>query len=117
MKKISILILAVSFFLSMSAHAGETEQPHYNCYGYLEPSHGMKAVDLFLVRPVSLSLALSSTAALLAISPIVYLVGMGDPALQVMVKAPWRFTSARPLGDFSNYKDHQQITTLPEGWN
>lgn len=116
MKKVLSTILAAAFILCLTV-TGAMAEPTYNVYGYPEPSNGLKAIDLFLVRPVSLSLALSSTAALIAISPFVYLIGVGPPALEVMVKAPWRFTNARPLGDFSNYKDRQQIITLPEGMN
>jgi hypothetical protein len=78
------------------------------------PSAGLKVVDLVLVRPVSLSVAIGSTLTLLGLSIPVYLIGMGDPALEIMVKAPWRFTNARPLGDFGHYKDDEPIMRLPD---
>ncbi|MDX9785485.1 MAG: hypothetical protein RBT11_01820 [Desulfobacterales bacterium] len=79
-----------------------------------QPSGGLKAVDLIFVRPVSLAVAIGSTLTLAGISLPVYLVGMGKPAIEIMVKAPWRFTNARPLGAFGHYKDNRPIMEIPD---
>jgi hypothetical protein len=38
--------------------------------------------------------------------------GVPEASARVLVEAPWRFTGARPLGDFNNYKDGGPITTV-----
>jgi hypothetical protein len=40
-------------------------------------------------------------ACFIVISPVVYCIGIGEPMARAMVEAPWRFTAARPLGDFT----------------
>lgn len=73
------------------------------------PSVGLKIVDVLLVRPFCLIGATASTAVYIALSPLVYLMGIGEESARVMVEAPWRFTSFRYIGEFDHYKDEKPI--------
>lgn len=74
------------------------------------PSVGAQIADVALVRPVCLVGSTISTAAYLVISPITFLMGLGEPTARVMVEAPWRFTASRKVGEFNHYKDDKPIT-------
>lgn len=74
-----------------------------------EPSAGMVAVDLVLVRPLSAVGSLCSTAVSIITMPIAYLCGVGEQSARVLVEAPWRFTTGRPLGEFDTYRDGRPI--------
>lgn len=78
------------------------------------PSAGLKIVDALLVRLPCVAASAGSTAIYVAISPLTYLMGIGEPLSRVMVEAPWRFTSARYLGEFDHYKDEGPITVIDE---
>lgn len=73
------------------------------------PSTGLKMVDILLVRPLCLIGSTASTAVYIALSPLVYLMGIGEETARVMVEAPWRFTSCRYIGEFNHYKDEEPI--------
>jgi len=73
------------------------------------PSVGMQILDVALVRPLCVVGSTVSTATYIAISPLVFVMGLGEPAARVMVEAPWRFTAFRYVGDFSHYRDEQPI--------
>ena len=103
-KRLSIVLMAL--FLSVifcpAAFAAE------------KPSGGLQAIDLILVRPVSAAVSAVSTGLLACISPVVYLIGVSEPAMDILVVAPWRFTGSRYLGDFGHYKDGQPIVILDD---
>ncbi len=106
-KKNFILILTVltlTLFSSL-ALAGESRE---------EPSVGIKILDLLIIRPISVGVATASTALCIGISPLTYLIGVGEPTARVLVEAPWRFTGMRYLGDFEHYKDGNPITVVKE---
>jgi len=69
------------------------------------PSAGMKALDVALVRPVSMLVSFASLGVFLGISPLVTFMGIGAETADVMVLAPWRYTSAREIGSFDRYRD------------
>jgi len=75
----------------------------------VEPSVGLKIFDVVLVRPICVVGSTVSTAAYIAISPLVFVMGLGEPAARVMVEAPWRFTSFRYVGQFDHYRDEQPV--------
>ncbi len=104
--KILVIILCVSIFFSSSAFADHMKRE--------EPTAGMKALDLFLVRPLSIVGSTLSTAFFLATVPITFPSGVSEPAARILVEAPWRYTGMRYLGDFHHYKDGNPITTIPE---
>lgn len=73
------------------------------------PSVGLKIVDVLLVRPFCLIGSTASTTVYIALSPLVYLMGIGEESARVMVEAPWRFTAFRYIGEFDHYKDEKPI--------
>ena len=79
-----------------------------------EPTTGMKALDLLLVRPLSIVGSALSTAFYLVTVPITFPSGVSEPAARILVEAPWRYTGMRYLGDFHHYKDGNPITIIPE---
>ncbi len=97
-----ITVLLLTLF-SSSALAGETRE---------EPSVVIKILDLVIIRPISVGVATASTALCIGISPLAYLIGVGEPTARVLVEAPWRFTGMRYLGDFEHYKDGRPITVV-----
>jgi hypothetical protein len=104
MKRRLCIFLAVMFIFAFTYPVMAEEQP----------SVGIKVVDLLLVRPMSLAVSSVSTGIYIGISPLVFVLGVGEPAARVMVEAPWRFTAGRYLGDFNHYKDNQPITVVSE---
>ena len=97
---IAVLLTAFTCMIPISVYADIPAQP----VGYEEPSVGMKVVDAVLVRPPMMMASLVSTAVYIAISPITFLTGIGQPMATAMVELPWRFTADRYLGDFDHYK-------------
>jgi len=73
------------------------------------PSAGMQILDVAIVRPLCVIGSTASTAVYIAISPLVFVMGLGEPAARVMVEAPWRFTAFRYVGEFSHYRDELPI--------
>ncbi len=74
-----------------------------------EPPLGLQILDVVLVRPVCVIGSAVSTAAYLLISPLTYLMGLGEPVARAMVEAPWRFTASRYVGQFDHYTDEKPI--------
>ena len=73
----------------------------------------LMAIDFVFVRPPSFVLSVASTAVFIASLPITYPIGAatGPRSLGTyIVNAPWRFTTSRYYGDFSEYRDHRTIT-------
>ena len=108
MKIVKFLVIAVciSILFSSSVSGEDIERE--------EPTNGMKALDLFLVRPLSIVGSTLSTAFYLVTVPITFPAGVSEPAARILVEAPWRYTGMRYLGDFKHYKDGNPITILPE---
>jgi hypothetical protein len=71
------------------------------------------AIDLVLVRPPSLALSVASTGVFIATLPITFPIGAvsGPKSLSTyMLKFPWRFTTSRYYGNFSEYRDDRTLT-------
>ena len=100
---IVLVVLVVLFFLFISCSAALAAE---------KPSVGLQIVDLILVRPTSLAVAAASTGFLICVSPVVYVIGVSEPAMDILLVAPWRFTGCRYLGEFNHYKDEQPIMFL-----
>ena len=79
-----------------------------------EPSVGAKVLDLLIVRPISLGVSGITTGFFLVTLPITFPIGVSEASARIFVEAPWRFTGARPLGDFEHYKDGKPITVVPD---
>ena len=99
-------LLAVGLAVAGGAWAADPGQSE-------EPPVIVKILDLLIVRPLSASVATISTALCIVVGPAALVYGVPEAATRVLVEAPWRFTGARPLGDFSGqYKDGKPITTV-----
>jgi len=98
MNKRLCVILAVVFIFSFTCSVMAEE-----------PSVGAKVADMLLVRPISLVGATISSAAYLVLAVPFAIMETDETASTIMVDAPWRFTTQRYLGDFSNYKDRGGI--------
>lgn len=110
MKKILFVILAIILILASASLAVAQKEPQsYPEATQEEPSIGLKIVDVLLVRPIGVVGSTVSTATYIAISPLAFVMGLGEPAVRVMVEAPWRFTSCRYIGEFNHYKDERSI--------
>ena len=77
--------------------------------GHPEPSVGMKILDALVIRPPSLLATLGSTAAYLGTLPFTYPTGIAPEVGRYMMIVPWRWTTARFLGDFHHYKDGRTV--------
>ncbi len=103
---VSILaVVAILTLFSSSVFAQEVRQ---------NPSVGIKVLDILVVRPVSACVAATTTAFCVGTMPVAYIIGIGEPSARILIEAPWRFTAARYLGDFHNYKDGKPITVVQE---
>jgi hypothetical protein len=72
----------------------------------------MMALDFVLVRPSSLVLASVSTSVFVATLWITYPIGAATGPYSLptyMVAFPWRFTTSRYYGNFSEYRDHRTL--------
>ena len=111
MKKILIIIFTLLFICVFECQSSEQTEPQSGNAATQEgPSVGAQIADVAVVRPVCLVGSTISTAAYLVISPIVFLMGLGEPTARAMVEAPWRFTASRNVGEFNHYKDNRPAT-------
>ena len=109
MKKFAIVLILCIVLASSMAFAQDPVFPS------TEPTTEAKVADCVIVRPLCAAGSIVSTAVYIALSPVLYICGIGEPAARVMVEAPWRYTSMRPLGDFSGrYKDGKPITIIED---
>ena len=102
---ICTVLIAVSLLVAPAAMAERDDGP--------EPVSGwMMAVDYVLVRPNSFWVSFLSTGVFIATLPITYPIGAatGPRSLATyMVTTPWRFTTSRYPGNFSEYRDHRTL--------
>jgi len=70
---------------------------------------GMKILDFVLVRPVSFVVSLASTGVFIGTLPLTFPIGVSYDLGTYMVTVPWRYTSAREYGNFSEYRDNRSI--------
>lgn len=113
MNKRLCVILVVMFIFAFTCPVVAQEEPSVPVVAQAEqpsePSVGLKIVDIVLVRLPCLGGSIASTAVYLAISPVVYAIGVADQVANAMVVAPWRFTAKRYLGQFNHYKDEKPL--------
>lgn len=77
-----------------------------------EPTTGAVVADVLLVRPFSMIGSIVSTAVGIGLMPIAFLTGTGEQLARITIEAPWRFTVARPLGEYDKYRDGKPITVV-----
>jgi len=70
---------------------------------------GMKILDFVLVRPVSFVVSLASTGVFIGTLPLTFPIGVSYDLGTYMVTVPWRYTSSREYGNFSDYRDDRTI--------
>jgi hypothetical protein len=106
MKKILFIIFTIMFIFSFTLPVIAQTEPQSIQTAPIqeEPSIGIKILDILLVRPICIVGSTISTAVYLAISPVAFVMGLGEEAVETMVEEPWQFTSCRYVGDFNHYK-------------
>jgi len=105
MKRIGIalsLVCALLIVMPSTATAIEPQRPHRN--------FGMKVLDVLLVRPLCVPIAIASTVVGGAMTLVTWPMGVADEIVTYTIVAPWRFTSTRYIGDFRYYEDGGTIT-------
>lgn len=70
---------------------------------------GMKILDFVLVRPTSFVISIVSTAVFIGTVPLTYPIGVSYDLGTYMVTVPWRYTSSRHYGNFSEYRDSRTV--------
>ena len=108
-----ILICTVMTVVTLlAAPAAMAERDDGPESGDLAPGWLM-AIDFVFVRPPSFLISIVSTSVFVATLPITYPIGAatGPRSLETyIVNVPWRFTSSRYYGNFSEYRDHRTIS-------
>lgn len=100
MKRIGIALALVGALLMVTPNAAMAiapERPHRN--------FGMKVLDVLLVRPLCVPLAVASTVVGGVFTLLTWPMGVADEVVTYTVIAPWRFTNTRYIGDFRYYED------------
>jgi hypothetical protein len=69
----------------------------------------LKILDFVLVRPTSMVVSFASMAVYLGTVPLTFPMGFSYDLGTYMVVVPWRFTSSREYGSFSDYRDDRTI--------
>lgn len=100
-KIIGISFLIIFFFTAVFATAQES----------IQPSSGAVAGDL-LMRPFTAAGSIVTTSVCMVTMPLAFIMGVGEQWARIAIEAPWRFTVARPLGEFDKYYDGNPITVL-----
>ena len=107
---IMIMVMACPCAFANEKESQTTSDPVY------QPSVGLKIVDALFVRIPMIGASSISTAVFIVISPVVYCIGIGEPMARAMVEAPWRFTTVRPLGDFTGRTKVGKPIYMPTDW-
>jgi hypothetical protein len=76
---------------------------------YREGPVGMRVLDFVLIRPTSFVISVVSTGMFIGLLPITFPMGVSHDLGTYMVLAPWRFTSSRYYGNFSECRDNRTI--------
>ncbi len=103
MKKIFVICLFVLLTTSLAFAEMPTETN--------QPSAGAVVGDL-LMRPFVAAGSIITTSFCIVTMPLPFIMGVGEQWARVAIEAPWRFTVARPLGDFNHYYDGNPVTVL-----
>jgi len=99
MRVLICAVLTMTMLLAAPAAMAEPE----------EAPVGMKILDFVLVRPTSFVLSVASTAIFIGTVPLTYPMGVSYDLGTYMVAVPWRFTSSRHYGNFSDYRDGRTV--------
>ncbi len=69
----------------------------------------LKILDFVFVRPTSFVVSLASTGVYLGTLPLTFPMGVSYDLGTYMVTVPWRYTSSRKYGNFTEYRDRRDI--------
>jgi len=97
MNKIKIATIALAAAIVVAGHS-----PAMAGDG---PALGAKLIDGIIVRPIGVAVSLATSVLYIGTSPLTFLMDVDEPAADVLVSAPWKATSGRPLGDFGGRGD------------
>jgi len=104
-KLVCAVLITVTLLAAPAAMAERDDGP--------QPAPGwLMAIDYILVRPHGIWISFLSTGVFIATLPITYPIGAatGPRSLSTyMVTTPWRFTTSRYPGNFSEYRDHRTL--------
>ena len=106
MRALICTALTIATLLAAPAAMAERDDGPSSAPGWL------MAIDFIFVRPPCALVSLASTSLFVGTLPITYWIGAatGPHSLPTyMVTAPWRFTTSRYYGNFSEYRDHRTI--------
>ncbi len=117
MKKVSNLLIVFILIAVMGcAHTPANKEGPQTTSEPYQPNVGLKIVDALFVRIPMIAASSVSTGVFVAISPVVTVMGIGEPMARAMVETPWRFTAARPLGDFTGATKDGRPMYLATDW-
>jgi len=89
MKKVILIGMIVSIFIAVPAFAESAADQDY----------GMM-VDVLAVRPAGLAATVLGTAVFIVALPFAIISGSVESVGRTLVEAPFRYTFARPIGNF-----------------
>lgn len=103
MKKIFVICLFVLLTTSVVFAEVPTEAN--------QPSAGAVVGDV-LMRPFAVVGSAITTSFCIVTMPLPFMMDVGEQWARIAIEAPWRFTVARPLGEFNRYYDGNPVTVL-----
>ncbi len=95
MKKMIIVALIVVTLISSSVPALANDGAYVA---------GAMVVDVFIGRPMGIVATVLGTAVFIVALPFAALSGSVEPVARTLVADPFKFTFARPVGDFSQWE-------------
>jgi hypothetical protein len=92
MKKVIVILITLGMMLSSSM-------------AFAEAPEGFDiAFDSLVFRPLGIAATLGGSAIFFVSLPIAAITDSIEPAAEMLVKEPYRFTFVRPLGEFRHLK-------------
>lgn len=115
-----VLSLLLILFSSRGLTAETTDKPPVTNDNCPTTEHtkktpvAAKIFDVLIVRPISIVMASASTGICIVTLPFTFITGVSEESASVLIEAPWRYTTARFLGEWDHYKDEKPITILDD---
>jgi hypothetical protein len=97
------MVLTMATLLAAPAAMAERDDGPAPAPGWL------MALDFVFVRPPSFAISIASTGVFIGSLPITFPIGTSTHLGTYMIKAPWRYTTARYFGNFHEYRDPRTI--------
>ena len=93
MKHLTALVLCLALLAAAAPASARVDE-------WSSANPAAQVADAVLLRPVMVGVSLVTTALFLGTSPLTFLMDADEEAGDVLVHAPWWFTSGRDLGRF-----------------